>query len=101
MAPVDITVDGHAGKSITVHVPDPLPAECVDAQFCSFVDPALTSGPPEDACARSHQGPGQIDELYIVVVDGNLIVLDAAYWEGTSAALIEEERAIIDSVSFE
>jgi hypothetical protein len=107
-APVDITLDGHAGKSITLHVPGDIAysaadefTDCEQTQFCTFVDPSLTSGPPEDACARSAQGPGQIDELWIVVVDGNLVIIDAAYYDGTPDEVIEEQRAIVDSITFE
>lgn len=100
-APVDITVDGHAGKSITLHVPDPVPADCDNDQFCTMVDPTVTSGPPEDACARIAQSPGQIDELWIVVVDGMAVIIDAAYYEGTPDEHVEEMRAIVDSITFE
>lgn len=99
-APVDITVDGHAGKSITLHVPDPIPADCDNDQFCSFVDPY--QGAPEDAyCARTAQGPGQIDELWIVSVDGWAVIIDGAYYAGTPDAHVEEMRAIVDSIRFE
>jgi hypothetical protein len=105
-APVDITVDGHAGKSITLHVPGDIAfsadefTDCDDLMFCQFFDPEH-SGPPVEACARTAQGPGQIDELWIVEVNDALVIIDAAYWEGTPGELVEEERAIVDSISFE
>lgn len=100
-APVDITVDGHAGKSITLQVPDPWPADCESDHFCTFVDPTLTNPLPADNCARNAHGPGLIDELWIVDVDGTLVIIDAAYWEGTPDETVEEMRAIVDSISFE
>jgi hypothetical protein len=97
-APIDISVGGHAGQSITLHVPDPMPADCDDGLFCTMAHPALIGA---DSCERTAQGPGQIDELWIVDVDGTLVVIDAAYYEGTPEEHIAEMRAIIDSVTFE
>lgn len=104
--PVDIAVDGHAGKSITLHVPSDIAytaeefTDCDDGMFCQFFDPEH-SGPPVDACARTAQFPGQIDELWIVEVNDALVIIDAAYFEGTPDELVEEQRAIVDSITFE
>ena len=98
-APADITVDGYAGKSITLHVPDPMPADCDVDLFCTMANPDLGSGP--NACERIAQGPGQIDELWIVDVDGTLVLIDAAYYEGTPDEHVEEMRTIVDSITFE
>jgi hypothetical protein len=98
-APVDISVDGHAGKSITLHVPDPMPADCDVDIFCTMSNPDVTRGP--DACERIAQGPGQIDELWIVDVDGSLVLIDAAYYDGTPDEDVEEQRDIVDSITFE
>ncbi len=56
---------------------------------------------PEDACARIAQGPGQIDEMWIVEVDGMAVIIDAAYYEGTPDEHVEEMRAIVESIRFE
>lgn len=96
--PVDITVDGHAGMSITLHVPDDAVfAECDqadDARFCTLTvdDPAT--------CHRYHQFPGQIDELWIVDVNGEVVVIDAMWSDATPAEAVEELRAIRDSIAF-
>lgn len=99
-APVDITVDGYAGQSITLHVPDPMPTDCDFDQFCSFLVPTAARPLTQDHCARIAQGPGQIDELWIVDVDGTLVVIDGAYYEGTPDEDVEEIRAIVDSITF-
>lgn len=92
--PVDVTVGGHAGKSITLHVPDDAsPDECEGGEFASY-------GTEEDAFARTHQGPGQIDELWIVDVDGAFVIIDAMYRPDTPAELVEEMRAIAESATF-
>ena len=100
-APVDVTVDGYAGKSITLHVPDDAAyvggrfSDCDRGEFRSWVrDPVADS-------ARYHQGPGQIDELWILDVGGTLVVIDAGSYALTPAEHLAEVRAIADSATFE
>jgi len=94
--PVDITVDGYPGKSITLHVPDDAVfSECDRGEFRTLVDDPQLDG------ARYHQDPGQIDQLWIVDVNGVPILIDAAYYAGTPAEHVDEMRAIIDSITFD
>lgn len=95
-APVDVTVDGYEGKSITLHVPDDAVfSECDQDTFGSWgVESESTPG-------RYSQDPGQIDELSILDVDGVLVVIDTAYYEGTPAEDVAEMRAIVESTTFE
>lgn len=100
--PVDITVDGHAGKSITLHVPDDAEfGECDhnrlsgDNEFCT-----LTEGNPA-VCHRYHQFPGQIDELWILDVNGELAVIDATWSDATPSGALDELRSILDSMTFD
>ena len=60
-APVDITVDGYAGKSITLHVPDDAVFSDCDRDTFGSWTVSLDSAPGLDPY-RYHQGPGQIDE---------------------------------------
>jgi hypothetical protein len=93
-SPVDITIDGHPGKSITLHVPeDAIFADCDEGTFASW-------GVQGEDPARWHQDPGQIDELSILDVDGELVVLDGAYYEGTPTSVVDELRALIESTTF-
>jgi hypothetical protein len=98
--PVDVTVGGYAGRSITVHVPD-------DANF-SLCDRdngnrgtfgSWTMASCSDPC-RFNQGPGQIDKLWVLDVDGELVVIDGAYYEGTPQTVIDELEAIAESATF-
>ena len=94
-APVDITVDRYAGKSITLHVPDDAVfQQCDQSTFGSWTVPG-----GQDPY-RYHQAPGQIDKLWILDVDGELMVIDIAYYEGTPQAVIDELEAIVESASF-
>jgi hypothetical protein len=95
--PVDITVDGHVGKSITLHVPDDAVfSECDQGAFGSWGVPG-----PDVTPFRYHQDPGQIDKLWIVDVDGELVVIDIGFYEGTPQSVVDELEAIVDSITFE
>jgi hypothetical protein len=96
-APVDVMVGGHAGKSMTLHVPDDAVfSDCDQDTFGSWGVPGADPGP-----YRYHQDPGQIDTLYILDVDGTLTVIDTAYYEGTPQSVIDELEAIVESSSFD
>jgi hypothetical protein len=93
--PVDITVGGYEGKSVTLHVPDDATFdECEGPEFATF-------GTQSDDLARYQQGPGQIDELWIVDVDGAIVIIDAMYRGDTPDEVIGELRSIAESVTFE
>lgn len=95
--PVDVAVDGYAGKSITLHVPeDAVFSDCNSDTFGSWGLPGADLTP-----MRYHQDPGQIDKLWIVDVDGTLAVIDTAYYEGTPQSVVDELEAIVDSASFD
>ncbi len=93
---VDVTVGGYTGKSITLHVPDDAEfSQCDQGYFGSW------GGPAEPTPYRFSQGPGQIDEIWAVDVDGELVVVDGAYFEGTPQPVIDDLRAIVESITFE
>jgi len=95
-APVDVTVGGFTGKSITLHVPDDAVFDdCDQNTFGSW-----TVGPGLEPY-RYHQGPGQIDELWILDVNGVPVIIDTAYYAGTPTADVEELRAIVESATFQ
>jgi hypothetical protein len=93
--PADVTVGGHAGKSIILHVPDDAVfSECEGGEFVSY-------GTQAEALTRYHQGPGQIDELWILDVDGAIVIMDAMYRPDTPPALLEEMRTLAESATFD
>jgi hypothetical protein len=100
-APVDVTLDGYAGKSITLHVPDDAAhaggkfSDCDQGIFGSWA--WGTDATP----SRYAQGPGQIDEVWILDVNGVPVVIDAAYYAGTPADVVDEMRAIVESTTFQ
>jgi hypothetical protein len=94
--PVDITVGGFAGKAITLHVPDDASiGSCDNSTYGSWG----VAG-PDQTPFRFHQDPGQIDEVWIVDVNGTLAILDWTYYEGTPQVVVDELRSIVESVTF-
>jgi len=97
--PVAITVGGHAGKSITLHVPkDAVFGTCDNDKFCSWANALLS---PADPCFRHAQGPGEIDEVSVVDVNGKLVILDIGWYEATPQTVIDELHAIVASATFD
>jgi hypothetical protein len=102
--PSDITVAGYPGRSITLHVPADLewvelgPEHCDEATFGTLTGSG--DGSPDSAPYRFHQGPTQIDEFWVLDVDGTPVLLDLAYWPETPQEVIDEMYAIVESVTF-
>lgn len=92
--PIDIVLDGYSGKSITLRVPEDADfAACDRGKFASW-------GVPTESAARYHQAPGQIDRLWVVDVEGYLVVIDTTYYPGTPQSVIDELEAIVESARF-
>jgi hypothetical protein len=91
----DVTVGGYEGKRLTLHTPDDaVLGECERGQFVMY-------GTEDDPAGRYNQGPGQIDELWILDVDGTVVIIDAVSRPDSRAELLEEMRTIIESTTFE
>ncbi len=103
--PVDVTVGGFAGKGLTLHTPMSyeVPGATREEEFgdCDEDAFAFYGVVGEDGHARNSQGPGQVDELWILDVDGSIVILDAAYGPAAPADLVEELRALAESATFE
>lgn len=95
-APEDIVVDGYDGKKIILDMAD----DVTDFDGCDEGEFSLFGVAAEDP-ARYSQGPGQIEEVWIVDVDGVLVVLVGAYYADTPQNAVEEVRAILASATFE
>jgi hypothetical protein len=95
-SPVDIVVDGYPGERVQMQVPGAIDfADCDLSEYRSWLDARVVDG------ARYHQGPGQIDEVSIVDVDGVRLVIDAAYYPAISEQDLAELRAMVDSIRVE
>ena len=84
--PTDVTIDGFHGKYLEMSIPTDIDfATCDDGLFYSWG-------------GRFHQGPGQIDGVYILDVDGQRQVLIAHHMPAVSDAELAEQQAIVDSI---
>jgi hypothetical protein len=93
--PVEVTIGGYEGKSLTVHVPDDVVfADCEGETF-------LTYATGDDPGARTQQGPGQIDEIWILDVDGSIVIISAVYRPDTPTEFVEEMQSIAQSATFQ
>jgi hypothetical protein len=99
--PVDATIDGHHGKRLEWSVPD-------DADFtdCDVRDPGgeptfeswTAAGWSSD---RYQQGPGQVDRLWIIDVDGARLVIDAQFMPDATQQQVDELMEVVASLGFE
>jgi hypothetical protein len=104
-APVDVTVGGYAGKVLTLTVPmsyhqEPDVSRDVEFADCDQGLFGYYAAETEPTPSRNVQGPGQIDELWILDVNGSIVILDGFYGPATPAEVIEEIRAMAESATF-
>ena len=94
--PVDIVLGGYAGKSITLEVPDDVDfTECDPGYGGSW-----SCGGDGMAPCGWHSGPGEIDTVYILDIDGVTMAWVTNYYAGTPAEDLAELEAIVQSASF-
>lgn len=94
--PVDITLGGYAGKSITLEVPEDVDFSECDPGYGGSWD---CGGDGLSPCGY-HSGAGEIDTVYILDVDGLIIAWNTKYYGGTPAEDVAELEAIVQSASF-
>jgi hypothetical protein len=98
--PVSVVLNGVVGEYLRWSVP-----EDIDFATCD-VDPPDGKHYFESwkgsagGTDRYQQGPGQIDELWILDAAGHRVVVDAQYMPGASQEDIAELRAVVDSIRF-
>ena len=78
-APVAVNLGGYHGKYLDRSVP-------VDIHFSD--------------CDRHQQGPGQVDRLWILDVEGSRLVIDATYMPGATERDRAELAKVVDSIAF-
>lgn len=95
--PIDVMIGGYAGKTITLHVPDPMPTGCDDQEtWGSYEVEGFQASP-----WLSDQSPGQINQSWILDVEGSFVIITGWYWSDTPDELVEEVQAIVESATFE
>jgi hypothetical protein len=97
--PIDVTLDGYAGMYLEWSVPADLDFSKCDAdgdehQFQSWT----AKGWAHD---RFQQGPGQVDRLWILDIDGSRLVIDAFSMPSATAEQRAELLSLVNSIRFE
>lgn len=98
--PTDVTLDGYDGKYLEWSVPADLDFEDCDT---AGGEPAFESWIGDLAGwggDRYHQGPGQLDRLWILDVDGVRFVIDAFSMPSATEAEIAELISVVESIRF-
>jgi hypothetical protein len=99
--PVDIPIDGYSGTSLTLHVPDDAAFDqCDEGTFgyWATIDPEY--GDDGVSPSRYAQAPGQTDTLYILDLDGVVMIIDTSFYPETSAEDVAALDAIVQSGTF-
>jgi len=89
---IKANVDGFSATELEMTVPNTLAIDrCDDGQFHTWQSPQGD---------RDHEGPGQIDQLFVINVQGIRLVIDAAFFPGTSRANQSALFGMVRSVRF-
>jgi hypothetical protein len=94
-APVSVSLDGYRGVRMQLSVPDDMDlSEFHWGEYRAWID--------AHGSHRLPHSPGQVDDLWILDVDGERIVIDAfyVYVPGAPDALREELTQIVESIEF-
>jgi hypothetical protein len=94
--PVDITLDGHRGKSITLRVADGVDLTDCDPGYGGSWD---CGGDGMQPCGYQAGADG-VDKVYLLDVNGKVMAWETAYHTGTSPEDLAELEAIVQSASF-
>lgn len=87
--PEDITLDGYLGRVIELTLPDDLNfSRCDEAEPYSWL-------------GRAHQGPGQVDRVYVIEIGTELVVMDVSYLPEASTEIREQLETMVRSIAFE
>lgn len=93
--PVEVSVDGYEGYMLEWSVPTDIDfTSCDEGYFESWTGLGWSSD-------RCQQGPGQVDRLWILDVNGSRLVIDAMYMPGATEQDREELFAVVDSIHFQ
>ncbi len=88
--PVPITLDDRSGLYLELQAPS-------DIDFASCGYDVWDSTP---GGGRYLQAPGQVDRIWIVDVNGDILVFHATVWAGTPKSTLEDLTHVVESVQF-
>jgi hypothetical protein len=107
-APLAVNLGGYHGKFLEWSVPVDIRFDAASQSF-SDCDQGNENGPTRgyfktwiatDGGDRYQQGPGQVDRLWILDIQGHRLVIDATYMPATSELDQVALRKVVDSIAF-
>jgi hypothetical protein len=99
--PEKISVGGYSGKRITLHIPDDAVVHGEDRFIGCDSDSFATLGVAGENPALGVQGRGEIDEIWILDVNGRIVLLDGGYYPDTPQDTVDELHDILRSATFD
>jgi hypothetical protein len=108
--PAAVSLGGYDGKYLEWSIPNGIVFTDCDkdpgdgqSYFESFTGNVLWNAPfdPAGTGDRYEQGPGQVDRLWILDVEGRRLVIDASYLLGATAQDKADVQQVVDSIRFE
>ena len=96
--PVDVVLDGRSGSYLEWSVPADIDFTGCDTDGSEHYFESWTGGNDGD---RYHQGPGQVDRLWILDIDGARLVIDAFDMPSATDAERQELHNVTASIRFE
>lgn len=92
----DVTLGGYSGKLVRMSVPVGINfADCDSGQFASWSEAG------SDLPSRYHQGPGQLDDIYILDVEGVRVIIDVSWFATTPAAELAELEEVVATLTIQ
>lgn len=101
--PDALTVGGMPARHVHLTVPADIafqPSAQGDPWFPGCDQGEFRSWDTTTGAARYHQGPGQIDDMYVVDLGERIVIVDAAYFPDLPASDQAALHAMVDSVTF-
>jgi len=106
-APVAVSLGGYQGKYLQWSVPSDIRFDAASHSF-SDCDIATENGVTagyfksctDDTCDRFQQGPGQVDRLWILDIDGHRLLIDANYMPAATEQDRTELAEVVSSIVF-
>jgi hypothetical protein len=100
-APVPVSLGGYQGKYLEWSVPADIQfhEESADHGF-SDCDGSLFKSWNDAQGDRYQQGPGQVDRLWILDIEGHRLLIDATYMPGSTAQDRADLAQVVNSIAF-
>lgn len=98
-APTDVTVGGYPGTYLELTVPSDAAFDGCDGDGFSVL-PFATWYEPDESSWRCMNGPGQIDRVYVLDVDGERVVFTVVVYPEQNSPYLDALMEMVDSLEF-